>query len=308
VLESAVVGLRLVQYAAAMVLMGSSLFLAWALPPSDGGSDARVRWARPLLIGAGLALAVAAILSIGATASVLTGSLAEGLKARNLAAVVSELALGKAALVRAGAAILAVVGLLATRPGRQGWLIAAALGGLATASLGWMGHGAATDGPLGQLHLASDVLHVLAGAVWIGALVGFVALLAAPDPGAHRTLHRALRGFSGIGSVLVAVLVLTGLVNSWILVGFDHLSGLWTTPYGRLLLVKLTLVVAMLCLAVANRYRHTPALGRALAGETAAEPALRTLRRSIALETALGFAVLAVVAGLGVLPPPAAAG
>lgn len=307
-IEPAVVALRLLQYAGAMVLMGSSLFFVYALPSSGDGSAAQAQWARPLLLGAGLLLAVASVLGIGAQSSLLAGSVSEGLKAETLTAVVSSMNLGKAAVVRATAAILAVVGLLALKPGRLAWIGVALLGAIATASLAWMGHGAATEGPLGPLHLVSDVLHALAAAVWIGALAGFFGLLAAPPsaPVARQAVHRALHGFSGIGSALVAVLVLTGLVNSWILVGPDHLSGLWTTPYGRLLSLKLILFIAMLGLAAANRFRHTPALGRVLAANASPEVAIRALRRSVVLETALGLAVLALVAGFGTLPPPAA--
>ncbi|MFD3264334.1 copper homeostasis membrane protein CopD [Phenylobacterium ferrooxidans] len=307
-LETALVALRLLQYAGAMVLMGSSLFFVYALPPSGDGSAVQARWARPLLLGAGLLLAVAAVLGIGAQSSLLAGSVSEGLKAETLTAVVSSMNLGKAAVVRAAAALLAVIGLLALKPGRLTWIVVVVLGAIATASLAWMGHGAATEGPLGRLHLASDVLHALAAAVWIGALAGFFGLLAAPssDPTARQALHRALHGFSGIGSALVAVLVLTGLINSWVLVGPAHLAGLWTTPYGGLLSLKLILFVAMLGLAAANRFRHTPALGRMLAADASPELALCTLRRSVVLETVLSLAVLALVAGFGTLPPPAA--
>lgn len=307
-LESAVVALRLLQYAAAMVLMGSSLFFIYALPSSGDGSAAQSRWTRPLLISAGLVLALAAILGLAAQSSVLAGSVSEGLKVETLKAVVSGMDLGKAAIVRAVAALLAVVCLLAFRPGQRSWTVVAVLGGVATASLAWMGHGAATEGPLGLLHLGSDILHALAAAFWIGALTAFFGLLAAPPaaPAARQALYRALHGFSGIGSALVAVLVVTGVINSWILVGPDHVSALWTTAYGRLLSLKFILFIAMLGLAAANRFRHAPALGRALGDNTSPESALGELRRSVVLETALGVGVLATVAWLGALAPPMA--
>ena len=308
-LEPAVIALRLLQYVGAMVLMGSSLFFIYALPSSGDGSAAQVRWARPLLVGAGLLLAVAAFAGIGAQSILLVGSVSEGLKAETLTAVVSSMNFGKAAVVRGGAAMLAVIALLTMKPGRPAWMIAGALGVVGTASLAWMGHGAATEGRLGWLHLASDVLHALAAAGWIGALAAFVGLVAtAPPfgPTPRQTLYRAMHGFSGIGSALVAVLVLTGLVNSWVLVGLDRLSGLWTTPYGQLLSLKVILFVAMLGLAAANRFRHTPALGRELTANGSPELALRALRRSVVIEMVLGLAVLALVAVFGTLPPPAA--
>ena len=113
-----------------------------------------------------------------------------------------------------------------------------------------------------------------------------------------------MRRFSGVGSVLVAVLVVTGLVNSWILIGPSRLESLWTSPYGRILSLKLVLFVAMLGFAAANRFRLAPAFGRALAQVTPHAEML-LLRRSIMLETLLGFAVLFLVAWFGTLAPPA---
>lgn len=307
-LEPAVVILRLMQYAGAMVLMGSALFFAYALPRSGAGSAAEAPWARPLLAGAGGLLAAAALLGIAAQASVLAGSMSEGLKPETLSAVVTGMNLGKAAVVRAAAAVLAAVLLLILKPGRTSWIAAAALGAVAAASFAWMGHGAATEGPGGSVHLVSDVLHSWAAAVWIGALVAFLLLLRArtPSPEATVALHRALHGFSGVGTLLVAILVATGAVNGWFLVGLERLEGLWTTPYGRLLSLKLLLFVVMLALAAANRFRLTPALGRVLDAKGGPDATLSMLRRSVALETTLSVAVLALVAWFGTLAPPAA--
>jgi putative copper resistance protein D len=128
------------------------------------------------------------------------------------------------------------------------------------------------------LHLVRDILHALAAALWIGALTALFGLLAAPPTGraACQSVHRALPGFSGIGSVLVAVLVVIGVINSWILVGPDHALALWTTSYGRLLSLKLVLIAAMLGFAAANRFRHTPAPGPILGVDAAPELALRS--------------------------------
>src|SRR6185295_8858253 len=106
------------------------------------------------------------------------------------------------------------------------------------ASLAWMGHGAATEGMAGIVHLAGDIGHALAAAVWIGALVGFVLVILPESGGANRdsTLHVSLRRFSGVGSGAVALIVLTGLMNSWFLVGPDRLGDFWTTLYGQVLL------------------------------------------------------------------------
>jgi copper resistance protein D len=308
VLEPAVIALRLMQYAGAMVLMGSSLFFIYALPSMGPGSAAEAPWARRLLASGGALLALATLLWIAAQAGVLAGSMAEGLKPEALSAVMTSMDLGKAGILRAGVATLATILVMSLKPTRTSWIIAAALGTVAAATFAWMGHGAATEGPGGVIHLVSDILHSWAGAVWIGALVAFALILRtrSSTPAGVVALHRALHGFSGIGTLLVAVLLATGLANSWFLVGVDRIDGLWTTPYGRLLSLKLLLFVAMLGLAAANRFRLTPALALALDEPSRQGAALADLRRSIALETAAALGVVALVAWFGTLAPPAA--
>lgn len=306
-LEPAVVVLRLMQYLGAAVLMGSSLFYLYALPRSGMGSAADAPWARRLLLFAAASLAVTATLGLLAQTSVMAGSVAEGLKLESLAAVVGGMALGKAALVRTVAATAAFVLLLVMRPSRAAWLAGALLGAVACASFAWMGHAAATEGPIRGLHLAADIGHAWAAAIWIGALCAFLMLLRAktPSPEAASATYRALHGFSGLGTLLVAVLVATGLVNSWILVGPAHVEGLWTTDYGRLLSLKLALFGVMLALAAANRFRLTPALHTALGASTDPAAALSALRRSVAVEFAVGVLVFGLVGWFGTLAPPA---
>ena len=77
-------------------------------------------------------------------------------------------------------------------------------------------------------------------------------------------LHRALDGFSGIRSAQVAVLVATGLANSWFVVGLAGLPRLLASAYGQLLTLKVALFVVMVGLAAANRVHLTPAWVRPL--------------------------------------------
>lgn len=306
-LEPAVIVLRLAQYVGAMVLFGSSLFAFYAMPASGPGSGPETVWFRPLLIWSAAGLLVASIAGLLAQTSMLAGSLSEGLKLSSLSAVVTTMGLGRSALVRAFAAAVAL-GLLISRPTDRTMLSRCALiGAIVCASFAWMGHGAATEGPGGAIHLVADILHALAAGVWVGALVVFGGLLSRRSKSEHLdgVLHKALHGFSGVGSSLVAVLVATGLINSWFLVGPTRISGMWTTPYGQLLSMKLVLFAGMLALAAANRFRLTPTLGAALV-TGARQPALAALRRSLMLETGLAFAVLALVAWFGMLAPVSA--
>jgi putative copper resistance protein D len=190
--------------------------------------------------------------------------------------------------------------------GRALWLGAGAFGTLAAATFGWMGHGAATDGSGHALHLAADVLHALAATLWIGALAAFAGLVAPARQPLVRlaAAAEALRRFSPLGIALVATLAATGLVNGWYLVGTDVTAALHD-PYGQLLALKLVLFAGMLLLAALHRQRSVPALARRISsGALPDGDALASLRRSILAEALLGFAVLALVAWFGTLPPP----
>ena len=124
---------------------------------------------------------------------------------------------------------------------------------------------------------------------------------------AHLTLtYRALHGFGTVGTIVVAALIVTGLINAWLLVGPDHVGALGTTLYGRLLLAKLALFAAMLGLAALNRFRLTPRFKASIAAADHSS-AMGALRGSLAIETACIVAILALVAWLGTLEPPASA-
>ena len=71
-----------------------------------------------------------------------------------------------------------------------------------------------------------------------------------------------------------------------------------------MLLFKLVMFTAMLSLAAIHRFRLTPALGTATT-QTRVATATRRLRLSLRLETLAAFVILALVAWLGTLEPPA---
>ena len=205
--------------------------------------------------------------------------------------LLQETPVGPVLAIRAFALLL-VLTLLLGRP-RQGVLVLPAV--IAAATLAWSGHAAASEGLAGSLHRIVDALHILAASAWFGALFAlFGATLRRHDDTALM-----LERFSLFGTVFVAVLIVTGAFNTAMIVGIANLPLLLRSLYGWLLLAKLALFGGMLMLAAANRWRLTPALARA-ADKSAA---LRHLRLSLAVETGLALAILALVAALGTLDP-----
>lgn len=304
--ELAVIVLRLVQYSAASVLMGSALFFVYALPAQGAGSGGSLRWSRPLLVSSALLLAAGTLAGLVAQTATLAGSLADALTRESLAAVVTQTDFGKAALARAALALIATIYASVAPRGRTLWLGTGVLGTLACASFGWMGHGPSTDGDGHALHLVADVLHAAAAATWIGALVVFVGLVAPrrQDFARLAATATALERFSPIGIALVVTLVVTGLVNTWFLAG-TNLAAALHSNYGLVLALKLALFATMLLLAALHRQRSVPALAAQVTSQVLPQDdALAMLRRSLLAEALLGFAVLAAVAWLGMLSPP----
>ena len=297
-----IVAVRLGLYVTIGAVFGISLFALYGLP----AADLRALPLRAIVgVGAGGGLVLSS-LGICALAAGMAATPLAALKADDLRAMIGMAGgIGQAweARALALAALIALAALVRSR--RANAWAGTLLGAVALGSLAWNGHGAATEGLVGNVHLIADVAHLLAAGAWLGALGALAIVLGRTREAAtHKDLrdaHRAFSGFSVAGTAIVAMIVVTGLINSWALVGPDHVLGLTDTLYGRLLLAKLALFVAMLGLAALNRFRLTPALEG-----TAHDPraAIGALRRSLAFETAAALTILALVAWLGTLMPP----
>lgn len=306
-MDSAVVAARLVQFVAAVGVFGSPLFFLYALGETGRPAGSDLAWGRRLLCWSAALLLAGALAGLFLQTAVMAGDPAMALNAQALGMVLTGTAFGPAILARIllAAGVLAAALWMAPRAGL--WRSAAGAGALILASFAWTGHGAAEDGLAGAVHAVSDILHLLAAGVWLGALVVLAVLSwrSRRDAASQSlaTLHRALEGFSGVGSLAVAVLLASGLVNSAFLVGLRPVEAIVTSLYGQLLLAKIALFGLMLLLAATHRFRLTPRLGLALRTGQRSEPALAALRRSLLLETALGVGVLALVSVLGAIAP-----
>jgi len=173
------------------------------------------------------------------------------------------------------------------------WLVSVVL----LISLAWISHAAAaTVHPFG---VSGDMLHLCAAGFWIGGLVPLTIFLARVRRSFSlgEPLVRVVRRFSALSLSCVTVLIVSGISNSWLLVGSIH--ALFTTPYGQLLLFKLALFAILVGFGARNRF-----LVKAKLPKAAADPdLLAQLRRNVVCETCLGVAVVVIVACLGVTPP-----
>jgi copper transport protein len=268
---------------------------------------------------AGRALRALAVLGMVASASALGLQAAQGSPGGP-----SLDALGEVLATRAGGwygvGLVAFVALAALavravheRAGLRGRAFAAAAGLVAVLVLAPVlgGHAVASD-PAWAL-VPIGVLHVAAMGAWVGGLVALVVVLprasaALPDDAARtRLLAGVTLRFSPVAIVSVAVLTVAGTALA--LLHLTTLYDLTDTAYGRAILVKVVLLLAVISVAVLQREFLVPRLQRLVDGSgTDAEPAPEAtpghVRLAMRSELALLLAVLVTTGALAGTTPP----
>ena len=306
---------RAIHFAATLLAAGVVFFAvfvaapAWRGVASNGAVAVNVRARLAVIAWISLALALIS----GAAWLVLTAAAMSGLPAAQvfgdgvLWTVLSQTTFGHDWLVRfvvACALAATLPALLSPRNHKTRWLEATAtvLAAAFAGTLAWSGHAAGGLGGEAIIHPAADVLHLIAAAAWVGALLPLIVLFAATgaDDASLAIARTATTRFSILGIVSVGTLFATGIVNTFYLAG--SVPALLHTDYGRLLLIKIALFLAMVAIAAVNRLRLTPQLLQQ-ASIAASRDALRQLRRNAAIEALAGATVIAIVAALGTMPP-----
>ena len=296
-----------VRFALYMTLSGLFGLSAFGLYGLRKGERSDALTLRPWLLGTGLLALLLSSIAIALLAAAMAGTPPWPVDREAIGMLLSDSATGTAWKIRMIALLVAsIAAIMAARRTMPLGLVAVS-SGVALATLAWTGHGAMDEGATGWVHLTADILHLLSAGAWVGALLGLGLLVTRParrtDAAHLRLTHRALHGFGLIGTIVVGTIVVTGLINAWLLVGLGNLPSLGATAYGRLLIAKLALFGAMLGLASLNRFRLTPAFERSVAAG-AHRRALQILRTSLAIEAACVVTILALVGWLGTLEPP----
>ncbi len=144
------------------------------------------------------------------------------------------------------------------------------------------------------LMLVSDVVHLLAGAVWLGGILVLALGLSGRWSGeAFSSTEDSARGvarFSTLAAFTALLVAGTGLAMAIIVV--RSRDALLNTGYGITLLIKVGLVALVLVLAAVNRWSLVPRLSTGTTG------ALARLRQLVVVELVLLLAVGGVTARL----------
>jgi len=312
VLNAMLAGSRFLQFSGALVLLGSSLFFLYGVktPVLPLPAPDRRQWRQRALTISALTAAVGTVLWVMAETVLFSGEPTDAIDPPAVWFVFSETRFGRACLCRVGLLLLAAAAPCFVKRPNVLWSVQAAVGTLVIATFAWTGHGAMDSGWPGAIHVAGDVLHLWVAGVWFGALLPLGVLLLramrsqTSDDGC--AVSYGLDRFSAVGSAVVATVIVSGLINSWFLIGPSNWLALFTTPYGVALLIKLALFASMLALAAMNRFRLAPRLRHALDGKPDRDTLgpLRAIGASVLIETALAALVLLTVGVLGTLAPP----
>jgi putative copper resistance protein D len=287
---------RAVHFAALALLFGAPFFRL-AISPLDPARG----WpgGRGIELAAALAVLVSGAGWFAGVAATFAGGWSEALAPDILGAVTFETRFGHLWLARLAvlAALLAIQLTARLSRRRDGALVC--LAATLTASLIGVGHGmtGAGGGPaVARLHMAADVIHLLCAMGWIGGLFCLVQMLRQAMAGDldAEAMAVAVQRFSRVGYWLVALLLVSGCINALVLV--PRPDSLVTSDYGRVLMVKLGLVLIMAGFAIYNRVALA---ARALPSKGGTQ----ALWRSAVAEQGVGLLVLASVAWLGTIHP-----
>jgi copper transport protein len=184
--------------------------------------------------------------------------------------------------------------------------VTGALGAAAAALVipGTSGHAGQTS-PRG-LSIAFDWLHLFAGSVWVGGLLGLIVLWRSL-PAARRVagLIVCVPRFSNVAFVSVMALIGSGIGSA--IQHLPTLASLWDTSYGKALLSKIALLAAAMLLAAVNLLRTKPRFDASERRPELGPPPASLLRRLVAGEYLLVAGAVLGAAILSSLAPPAKA-
>ncbi len=297
-METLLVAARFVQFLSAAILLGASLFPSYAIPAAERilRDDVAIFVQKVVLI-ATLAMLFSAIMWFICETVLMSGDANGYRNGATTLAVLNDTQFGRIwrwrLVLLTGLSIFYGWRVLSSR---KPVLWPAHLSGiLLTASLAGVGHEAAYTGYDAVLHEGNQALHMLAAAVWIGGLLSLYVTIRLLARSGRGVLIQVLGRFSTVAFAAVLIILASGSLNSWFLVA--SLRALLHTPYGQVLMIKVSLVLCMIACALFNRLYAMPRLARN------ASEILPLLLRSIAVEQIIAVLVVASVSVLGTLPP-----
>jgi copper transport protein len=239
------------------------------------------------MAAAGWLLAAAGTLGVIAVQWIETGAPLEELPGTS----VGLSALARVIWLALMGAALAGLATVARLRNRLGWWVVGIAGAIGIGVDVATGHAAAGASPL--LQVATQWLHGLAAAWWMGGLAALLLLLRS-IPAAERL--DAARRYSFWAGIALALVILTGLIRAVVEIGTP--DALFATDFGRVVLAKSVILLGIAALGGFNRFINLRNAARVLGG----------VRRVGSAELVLAVLVFGFSALLVNLTPPTSAG
>jgi putative copper export protein len=146
-----------------------------------------------------------------------------------------------------------------------------------------------------------NAVHILAASTWLGTLlvltlIGIRGMMRSAAAGARRAelVADLVNSFSPLALVSASIVAISGVTTAWL--HLKRVSAIWTTGYGRALVVKLILVAIVVMLGAWNWRRVRPSLG--------GEGSEKIIRKSATMELTFAGLVLIATAVLVSFPSP----
>ena len=291
---------RAVSFAGILLVIGVVAFNLLVLARSDRlGSE--LVWhmearAATVGLGAGVVVIAAAFARVFLESRMMTGM--AGMESMSMTTMLLHTLWGFGMQLQIVAAFFAVIAFSIAIPRvRFAWLIAslAALGLAFAPALA--GHaGASARFPAAMI--VTDFLHVVGAASWLGnlacvMLIGVPIIVRAGSEDRWQRVSALVNTFSPIALASATVVVLSGVITA--AVHLEKLPALWSTTYGRVLLLKVAVVLVTLAIGAYNFRRVQPQL--------VSEEGAERLRRSAAVELTTATLVVLITGFLtGVAP------
>jgi putative copper export protein/mono/diheme cytochrome c family protein/peroxiredoxin len=274
---------------------------------TKGGAIWRTRAAGLIFAAAGIGVVANALGAIGASAAAVAAadSHAFSFSGPVLATYLTQTGVGRITIMQFGSAVvacvLAGVAWVTLRKAQTSdllLLVAAVAAGFSQAVVPFASHPTTLDPR--WLGLAAAVSHRIALSVWLGGLPALILLIGVGSV-AEDTRHFAgaiLRRFSRVATVAMVVILTTGCILTWYLVGnFPSMIG---TVYGNLLSVKLALLGGVLLIANSLQRQLLPALETKPSDST-----ILSYARRVKIETFLAVLIVFIASDMAGLSPPA---
>jgi putative copper export protein/mono/diheme cytochrome c family protein/peroxiredoxin len=296
---------RAIATLAAAIVLGSGV-LVWytrdALVPA-GKSVWRRRVVLSVMVAA-FAGAVATSLSAVGAAADAAGAARFSVDGSIIRTFLLKTGVGRIAIIEIGCAVaacipavIAWITLKKSSTSDLALLVAALVAGIGLAAFPFNSHPVTLDQQIAGL--SASIAHRLALGVWLGGLPALILLIGAgPVPDDTRRLAAViLRRFSRLAIVAMSVILVSGTLLTWYLVG--NVSSLIGTEYGRLLILKLALLGGVFVIAGGLQRHLLPMLE-----VKPSDPTFRSYANRVKLETVVAVLIVVVASDMAGLAPP----